>query len=259
MKKLIKSVILLFTLAGTNFAKSQTTIYADTVLGVSSEYSLSNATCSSGWSACRILGVPDAYPNCSDNVGAWTFGNSNTRQWIEIGYSTHLYVDTIRIYETYNSGAIDTVYLRDAQTGNWNTVYTTTANPVTGCKVLDIVIPETSYKVDALRLAIYFNGSNWFEYDAIALTGSTVSSVGIAGHQIKNTTVFPTPSTGNITVNTDGTGTSTIYIYDVLGEVVYSKKLSQQSENISLNLPSGIYFSVIEKNGKTDIEKLIIR
>ncbi|OFY83120.1 MAG: hypothetical protein A3F72_11705 [Bacteroidetes bacterium RIFCSPLOWO2_12_FULL_35_15] len=261
MKKSTKSALLLFALLVANLANSQTTVYADTVLGVSSEYSLTIVNCTNANSACKILGAPDVYPNCGDITNAWTFSNTlGSREWIQVGYSTQMYVDTIRIYETNHSGTIDTVYLRDVQTGLWNTIYSTTVNVVSGCNVLDIVIPTTTYKVDAVRLAIGdYTGFYWPEYDAVALIGSAVSTVGVDEYKLKNTTIFPNPSNGDITVNTDRTGTSTLSIYDVLGNKVFSKTLSQQSENLSLNLPSGIYFSVIEKNGKNEIEKLVLQ
>lgn len=258
MKKFIKPALFIFALLSADFAKSQTTVYADTVLAVSAEYGISDASCSNSWAACRILGAPDVYPNCGDITGAWTFPCGTSRQWIEIGFSTQLYVDTVRIYETNHSGAIDTVYLRDASTGSWNTIYAAPNSPLYACNVFDITIPTTSYKVDAVRMAIADYSLGWCypEFDAVALIGSTLG-VGINEQNISKASIFPNPSTGDITVNTDGTGI--IYIYDVLGKIVFSKVLLQQTEYISLNLPSGIYFSAIEKNGKKEIEKLVIK
>ncbi len=266
MKKFIKTTVLSFTLLGANLAHSQTTVYADTVLAVSSEYNLSTSLCTNGNSACRILGLPDVYPLCQDEANAWAFSNTNTgvREWIEVGYFTQLYVDTVRIYETNHSGIIDTVYLRDAQTGLWNTVYTNTANLIGTCNVLDIIIPTSSYKVDAVRFATgtYSSASTgffWPEYDAIALIGTPVGSTSIQENRTNNPTVFPNPTNGQITVKTEGKGTTTFTVFDVLGNVVFSQKLSQETENISLNIPSGIYVSVIEMNGETTKNKLIIQ
>ena len=260
MKKFIKTTVLSFTLLGANLAHSQTTVYADTVLAVSSEYNLSTSLCTNGNSACRILGTPDVYPNCGDLSNAWAFSNTaGSREWIEVGYLTQLYVDTVRIYETNHSGIIDTVYLRDAQTGLWNTVYTTTANEIATCNVLDIIIPTTSYKVDAVRFATgNYTTYPWFEYDAIALIGST-TGVGINEQEVSKASVFPNPTNGQITVKTEGKGTTIFTVFDVLGNVVFSQKLSQETENISLNIPSGIYVSVIEMNGEKIINKLIIQ
>lgn len=260
MKKIIKSALLLFTLLGTNFAHSQTTVYADTVLAVSSEYLPSDASCSNSWAACKILGTPDVYPNCGDLAGAWTFTCGTSRQWIEIGYSTHLYVDTVRIYETNHSGAIDTVYLRNAATGSWNTIYTAPSIPNFSCTIFNVIIPRTAYKVDAVRIAIADFSLGWCypEYDAVALIGSAVS-VGITDHQLKNSNIFPNPSNGQITVKTGEIGTSILTVFDVLGNAVFSKTLLQQTENISLNLPAGIYFAESILNNKKEIMKVIIQ
>ena len=259
MKKFIKTTVLSFTLLGANLAHSQTTVYADTVLTVSSEYGISDATCSNSWSACRILGAPDVYPACGDLVGSWTFPCGTSRQWIEISYSTQLYVDTVRIYETNHSGAIDTVYLRDVSTGNWNTIYAAPNNPNFSCNIFDIIIPTTSYKVDAVRIAIADYSLGWCypEFDAVALIGSVTT--GINEQEVSKIAVFPTPTNGQITVKTEGKGTTIFTVFDVFGNVVFSQKLSQETENISLNIPSGIYVSVIENDGKPIINKLIIQ
>lgn len=259
MKKFIKSALFFVALLGSNFANSQTTAYADTILAVSQEFNFSDATCSYPWAACHILGAPDVYPSCGDIAGAWTFLCGTSRQWIEIGYSTQLHVDTVRIYETNHSGAIDTVYLRNASTGSWNTIYAAPSIPFYACNVFDIIIPTTAYKVDAVRIAIADFSLGWCypEYDAVALIGSVVS-VRITDHQLKNSNIFPNPSNGQITVKTGEIGTSILTVFDVLGNVVFSKIISQ-TENISLNLPSGIYFLATEKNGKKEIEKLVIQ
>lgn len=260
MKKIIKTIVLSFVLLGVNFVNAQTTVYADTVLAVSNEYDISNASCTNGWAACRILGAPDVYPSCGDSPNAWTYPCSQQREWIEIGFSTQLYVDTVRIFETYTSGAIDTVYLRDAQTGFWNTVYASPSTVgLTSCNVKEIFMATTSYKVDAIRLALdIYTGHCFPEIDAIALIGST-TGVGINEQEVSKTAVFPNPTNGQITVKTEGKGTTTFTVFDVLGNVVFSQKLSQETENISLNIPSGVYVSVIEMNGEKIINKLIIQ
>ena len=203
MKIFQKSILFLFALLSANFAYSQTIVYANTVLAVSNEYATSDASCSNGWAACRILGAPDAYPACGDNANAWAYPCSQQREWIEVGFSTQLYVDTVRIYETYTSGAIDTVYLRNAQTGFWNTVYASPSTVgLTSCNVKNIFMATTSYKVDAVRMALnIYTGYCFPEIDAVALIGSSGSATGLNENSTTNTAIFPNPTTGNITVN----------------------------------------------------------
>lgn len=260
MKKFIKTTVLSFTLLGAHFVNAQTTIYADAVLAVSNEYAVSDVSCTNGWAACRILGAPDVYPICGDHVNAWTYPCSQQREWIEIGFSTPLYVDTVRIYETYTSGAIDTVYLRDAQTGLWNTVYASPSTVgLTLCVVKDIFMATTSYKVDAVRLALDIYTAHCFpEIDAVALIGSAFG-VGITEKNTSKTSIFPNPSNGKITVKTEGKGASIFTVFDVLGNNVFSKQLLHETDDVELNIPSGIYVSVIENNGEKITNKLIIQ
>ena len=173
MKKITKILLCLVSL-GANFAYSQSTIYADTVLGVSSEWSV----CPNNWSSCKILGAPDVYPNCGDLPGSWSFSwvnNTTTphpREWIEIGYNTHYYVDSINVYQTNHSGLIDTIYFRDALTGTWNIVFSDTAIFNNNCDVFRLGMPTTLYMVDAVRLAMSGNYTSlWPEFDAVALIG----------------------------------------------------------------------------------------
>ena len=256
MKKIKRFIAVLFIIVQSGIANSQTTIYADTVMGFSSEYS------GTIWSAAQILGIPNAYPNCGDIPTAWTF-YSHPREWIEIGYLTHLYVDTIKIYETNHSGAIDTVYLRDAGTGNWNTIYSSTTDLVDSCRILEIVIPTTTYKVDAIRIAIgdyIATGLYYPEYDAVALIGSTtLSSI---NKTVSDSFVISNLNDGSIFINSKNTNEliKNIYLSDVMGRQIGSYNVNNNSYNINTsNYKTGIYFiNIILENGKVLNHKVFI-
>jgi len=259
MKKITKILLCVASL-GANFAYSQNTIYADTVLSVSSEYSV----CPNNWSSCKIIGAPDVYPNCGDLPGSWSFSAANNtttphpREWIEIGYNTQYYVDSINVYQTNYSGLIDTIYFRDAQTGTWNIVFSDTAIFNNNCDVFRLGMPTTLYKVDAVRLAISGNYTSLYpEFDAVALIGGVTTAIN--EQEANKTVIFPNPSNGQLTIKTEGKGTSAFTIFDVFGNVVLSQKLSQETENISVNIPAGVYFSVIENKGEKITNKLIIQ
>ena len=256
MKPFIKSALLLAIFLKSSFTHSQTTTaYADAVLSVTSEY----AACPGNWSSCQILGAPNVYPICADHGNAWAF-DFNSRQSIVIGYSTQLYVDTVRIYETNNSGLIDTLYLRNAQTGNWNTIYTATANALASCNILDIAISETSYKVDAVRLAISSTSIVlWPEYDAVALIGSPVSTTGIGEQKTDPVSIFPNPSSGNFTlIFSKQHNPYTISIYDMSGRLCYSQNgIIGEVSQLQTGLQPGIY-SVEISNETTKIQNKII-
>jgi hypothetical protein len=158
------------------FCNAQTIInqqYASSVIAVSSEF---NPTPGSSYNSTQLLGAPDVYPSCGDNGHAWVPATPNgQREFFVVGFATPQQVNTIRIYQNYGPGAVDTVYLRDAVTGIFNQVYQVTATDGAGCPglpqmLLEIHIPTTSYNVDAMRVAINSPANaNVNEFDAVAI------------------------------------------------------------------------------------------
>ncbi len=237
MKKII-TLICAFVIVQS--IKAQTTVYADSVLAFSSEYNTST------WSAQQIKGSPSVYPNCADVAGAWAFALSNQREWIDVFYNTPINVDSVYVYETNNSGTIDTLYLRNAQTQTWNIVYTATATPIASCNILKVGLPTTSsYLVDAVRITIadgYSPSVTYPEFDAIALVGTP--AVGIKTHTSdKIVNVFPNPCSTSFLLNTKGRLNENIYVVDLLGNIVLKKTIRKEVEIISTEkLVNGMYF-----------------
>jgi hypothetical protein len=143
--------------------------YADEVIEYSSQYSSGN------WSANRILGKENVYPNYGDNVNAWASSTRNgQREYIIVAFDTVQTVHTIEIFETYYPGAIDTVYLRNESTQKWQRIYSKPAltDLPAESRIFTIYMTETSYLVDALRIAINSpEVDGWNEIDAIAISG----------------------------------------------------------------------------------------
>lgn len=228
--------LLIFSLKTT---QSQTIIYADSVIAFSNEYS------SAGWHASQILHAPDVYPACNDLVGSWTFPAANQREWIELYYNTAIKVDSINIFETNHSGVIDTVYLRDAQTLVWHTVYNNTAFPNTACEVLKIGFSTTSYSVNAVRFTIsnsYYSNFYYPEYDAVALINNGAVTGTKYEWQINdNVKIYPNPSCGNVYI--ESKNTLDAIVTDVLGNAVMIVNLKNGKTFFSTeNLNAGIYF-----------------
>jgi len=76
--------------------------------------------------------------------------------------------------------------------------------------------------------------------------------------------IFPNPSNGQFVIasETPPAGRagkqSLIQVYNTVGEKVFSKLITSESETINLNETSGIYFLRIESNGHTSFSKLVI-
>jgi hypothetical protein len=139
--------------------------YASSVIAYSSQYNTTD------YSASQILGSPDRYPQCSGN-NVWSASSEDgSRQFIVVGFATPQPVNTVRVYQTRGSGGVDTVYIRNAANGNWQTIYTATA-AATNCAeaLLEIKIPTTAYNVDAVRIAVNNPAvPEWQEFDAVGI------------------------------------------------------------------------------------------
>lgn len=145
--------------------------YAVSVIDFSSEWSPSPGT----YSASRALGTENVYPNYGDIVGAWASESpDDQREFLVLGFTTPQTVKTIEIYETYNPGAVDSVFLRVSGTSNWKKVY---SRPVVTdlpaeSRIFTILLQETPFFTDAIRIAVNSPSvEGWNEIDAVAITG----------------------------------------------------------------------------------------
>jgi hypothetical protein len=91
-----------------------------------------------------------------------------------LGLDTPQTAKTIEIYETYNPGAVDSIFVRRLDSGEWIKVY---SKPVRDdlakeARVFSIFLNEATYLVDAIRIAINSPAVAGFnEIDAVAITG----------------------------------------------------------------------------------------
>ncbi len=167
MKK--TTTILLLLLVGSLACTLQAQLrYAGRVHGASREYH----SFPDGWAAFQLLGIPDVYPAYYDLGGAWTptyYGDQ--RDWVELGFDNAGPVDSIYIWETYNPGFIDTVYVQNPGNGSWVPVYTHTASAAPGVsRILRIGFPMTNFNVSRVRIAVATDvASSYVEIDAVAL------------------------------------------------------------------------------------------
>jgi len=263
MRNFTKVLIVVVCLLQFNYSKSQSSnIFADTVYSFSSEFHVSPGS----WSSSKIIGAPDVYPSCNDNYNAWSFSGVNNgdsihpREWIEIGYSTHYYVDSINVYETYRSGLIDTIYFRDAVSGMWNIVYTNTAVYSSACNVLRIGMIQTPYTVDAVRLAMdnHYPAYAYPEYDAVELVGDITNNVNM--HTINNSVVLDNSNPKLISIISKLDKIKNISLCNVLGKQVLIKAINNYNFYYETNnLVNGVYFITINlDNGKSVSFKTIV-
>ncbi|GAB3824088.1 LamG-like jellyroll fold domain-containing protein [Hymenobacter jeollabukensis] len=140
--------------------------YAASVLRFSTEYS-------SSWAASMATGTPNVYPQHGDISGTWASSAADgTREYLVLRFDNPAPAKRILIWETYNPGAIDTVFVRNPSTNAWVPVYTATAAAAgSNSRILNINFPLTTFAVRDVRLAINSAAvPGWNEIDAVALS-----------------------------------------------------------------------------------------
>ena len=139
--------------------------WAATVRGVSSEYTATS------WAAARVLGAPDVYPGHGDNAQAWaSHGADDGTEWIEVGYDHPMPISAVKIFETYNPGAVSRVELITSS-GGMILAYAGAAQP-RGEAAYEhaITVSCTQEPIVAVRVVLDSQAvPGWNELDAIGL------------------------------------------------------------------------------------------
>jgi len=103
----------------------------------------------------QILGPPNTYPDYGDYGTAWsTKDDQARREYIELTYNNPQPINFIDIYETLNSGTVDTVYVKNPGTNAFEVVYVGTAELYNKPLLNRISFPLTPYAVSTIRIAI---------------------------------------------------------------------------------------------------------
>jgi len=146
--------------------------YADSVISYSSQYNTTD------YSAQQILAKHDAWPACAPAGKKWSPLTADAgREFIEVWMRFPSRINGFRIFQAnstsspgYGGGAVDTVYVRNANTGEWSTIDQKTATAVTCQEMLyEKFFTTTSFPVDPIRIAVNTELPGWQEYDAICV------------------------------------------------------------------------------------------
>ncbi len=129
---------------------SANTRYASQVLEVSSQFEDTN------FKGSQILGATNFYPGYGTSPGQWLSSSPDEpREHIVLEFSNAAPINFIDIYETLNPGAIDTVYVKNPGTGNFEMVYSGTASPGQEVGTRNhITFPLTAFNVSEVRIAM---------------------------------------------------------------------------------------------------------
>lgn len=145
---------------------SQELRYATAVAGYSSQYSEVQ------YSVQQVLGPPDVYPSYGGHPSAWASATfDGQREYLSLTYEDPAPINRIIIYETFNPGAVDSVYIRNPNTGNLVLMYSdSAASSGSASNALTIEFPLTAFNVSEVRIAINSPSVGGFNsIDAVAI------------------------------------------------------------------------------------------
>lgn len=74
-----------------------------------------------------------------------------------------------------------------------------------------------------------------------------------------NISIYPNPSKGNINIDVQSLNQVTFQLYNAIGQRVLSKSLGLGSNNLQLSLSNGVYIVVLDNQGESYRQKLIIQ
>lgn len=254
MKTLLYPFALICALFICASSSAQIVNFADSIIGFSTEYG-------GGWSAQHALGEPDVYPEYGDIEGAWAQYEPyyDKREYLEFYFEDAIPIDSIYIYETYNCGAVDTVYVRNPKTNQWEKVYQGTVELIEYARIFRIGFPTTDFPVSDVRIAIDSYYEDYNEIDAIAVVAN--SSVGLTENaHFENISVFPNPSTGMVNLDLQHLEKAVdIRIYALDGKMVYQKaNLNPSLQQLKLDIAPGIYSIELKSETKSTTFKIVI-
>ncbi len=168
MKNYILLSLLIFSIT---ICQAQILNFADSVSGFSSQWS------SGSWSSDKALGFPTVYPQHSDNSQAWASRTTDSdREFIELYFENATKIDGIWIYETYNPGAVDTVYVKNPATDLWEIVWSDSAfAQPKEARIFKIEFETTTFAVSEVRIALNSpDVEGWNEIDAVAVIDNSM-------------------------------------------------------------------------------------
>lgn len=174
-RKILLSIIVFMMLVSQQvFAQySEDVQWAETVLGVSSEYKVSHT--SQQYRASQVLGKPNKLPDHGPSFVAWSPAEKDNPngEWIRVGYANPVQIQQIAIAENYNPGSIQKVYVYDTR-GKMRQVYNNDKpRPLKKkARMLRILFKKpTSYKVKSIKVVLNTEAvSGWNHIDAIGIS-----------------------------------------------------------------------------------------
>ncbi|MEO7265943.1 MAG: fibronectin type III domain-containing protein [Ferruginibacter sp.] len=172
--------------------------------------------------AVQALGSANAFPQHGLNANAWTSATADgSREFLTLQFPGASPINFIDIYESFNPGAIDTVYVKNPLTSSYVAVFTGTA--ITGtsdagstsANKKHISFPLTGFNVNEIRIALNSPVDTGFNAIDAAAIGVVTSPGGFdtylwtPGGETSATKAVTSPGVYKVTITTAGGCTAT--------------------------------------------------
>ncbi|MEW6754630.1 MAG: CARDB domain-containing protein [Candidatus Latescibacterota bacterium] len=189
-------------------------------------------------SAEQALGPPALWPFSTSLIASWaSVTEDEQREFLELEYEDPEPAAAVEIAEMQHPGAVDSVYLRDAQTRAWRVVWSGRAAPVADSesRLLTVEFAPTSYPVDAVRLALDSPAvPGYNEIDAVALVGTRTRLVqarfDLDARRLLQTGVLAPEQGGRLLVEVfAGAFAGATYLEDPEGDGIWSAQVPVES------------------------------
>ncbi|MFK7950262.1 MAG: OmpA family protein [Saprospiraceae bacterium] len=201
------------------------------------------------YAAKQVLGIPNSMDGYTDSPFSWAAESTDNEQleFIHVQFEKATYVEQFLIVESVNPGAIDRVYLYDAD-GNEYLVYETVrSHPIyMQSRFFARKIDRTTYKAVSLKLVLNTKlvpGIN--QIDAIAISDSR-TKIKLKVNDIDYSSIVPYPEDLGKLVNSNADERLPIISPD--GRTLYfTRKLHK--DNIGKDKNDDIWFSKLQEDG----------
>lgn len=139
--------------------------WASSVISFSSEWEPFD------WGAIQALGEPDLYPNYGDIETAWSPAGHDDQEFLELGFAHPIPINFIDIYETFGPDFVDTVFVKNPNTDQYEIVYTAIPEyKGDSSQILHITFPMTSFPVSEVMISMDMSVVlGWNEVDAVSI------------------------------------------------------------------------------------------
>ncbi|XP_052236530.1 uncharacterized protein LOC127849104 [Dreissena polymorpha] len=131
-----------------------------------------------GWTASEMIGAANVYPNYGDIEGTWAQKDKGIgNEFIEVMFTTKVYVSKVDIYETENSGGVTSI--KGRQSGQWIVLWSGAASHIQNVRIFSPPLLTTECFTNHIRIEVDTSISNsWVEIDAVKLHGKENIQVG---------------------------------------------------------------------------------